>query len=416
MKLCVLMGSADISGGSYVIFEHCLHLLDAGFEVTVVTLDPLPDRPVPWHRALTRLGFASFDAVAGVRFDLALATWWKTVYELHRIDAARYAYFVQSIESWFYPDSDAAVRNLVNATYLLPLPGITEARWIRDHLRLRFGHDYHLVPNGCSKMLYAAAGPCIAPRTPGRLRILVEGPLGVDFKNVARSIALARRAGVGEVWLLTSSPVAAYPGVARVFSQVPAADCAAVYRSCDVLLKLSLVEGMFGPPLEMFHCGGTAIVYDVTGHDEYIVHDDNALVVATGDEAGVLAALHRLHSEPGLLPRLTAAAARTAAAWPDWDATSPGFATALHAIAAAPAALDRDRLRLSTEEMFRQYVRAEQALQAARRPVPWAGLARRGRGLLHGLVRRSPGLVRRLLGWRAMLVEARALPRARTRI
>src|SRR5689334_6518616 len=121
MRICVLMGSADISGGTYVIFEHCLHLRDIGFDVTVITLDPLPDRPVPWHRALAQLRFTNFDAVGEDHFDIALATWWKTVYELHRISAERYAYFVQSIESWFYPDSDVAVRNLVNATYLLPL-------------------------------------------------------------------------------------------------------------------------------------------------------------------------------------------------------------------------------------------------------------------------------------------------------
>lgn len=416
MKLCVLMGSADISGGSYVIFEHCLHLAEAGFAVTIVTLDPLPDRPVPWHRALARLRFASFEAVAEERFDLALATWWKTIYELHRIEADRYAYFVQSIESWFYPDSDAAVRNLVNATYLLPLPGITEARWIRDHLRHRFGHAYHLVPNGCSKANYAADGPRIAPREPGRLRILVEGPLGVDFKNVARTIALARRAGIGEIWLLTSSAVDRYPGVARVFSRIPAADCAAVYRSCDVLLKLSLVEGMFGPPLEMFHCGGTAIVYDVSGHDEYIEHDVNALVVGTGDEAGVIAAVQRLRDEPGLLPRLTGGAARTAAAWPDWVETSAGFAAALRAIAAATPAIDRERLRLSTAEMFSQYVRAEQALLAARQRRPGRRLAGRAAGLVQGLARRSPGLFRRLLTWRAILLEERTPPRARTRI
>lgn len=41
---------------------------------------------------------------------------------------------------------------------------------------------------------------------------------------------------------------------------------------------------MFGPPLEMFHCGGTSIVYDVTGHDEYIVHDKNGLVAKTDDD------------------------------------------------------------------------------------------------------------------------------------
>jgi hypothetical protein len=42
-------------------------------------------------------------------------------------------------------------------------------------------------------------------------------------------------------------------------------DTPLVYRSCDILGKLSYVEGMFGPPLEMFHCGWTAIVYNVTG-------------------------------------------------------------------------------------------------------------------------------------------------------
>jgi hypothetical protein len=173
---------------------------------------------------------------------------------------------------------------------------------------------------------------------------------------------------------------------------------------------------MFGPPLEMFHCGGTAIVYDVSGHDEYIEHEANALVVATGDEAGVVAALHRLRDEPGLLPRLTAGAARTAAAWPDWADTSPDFAAALTAIAAAPSAIDRERLRLSTAEMFSQYVRAERALQATRQRRPWAGIAQRGAGLLQGLARRSPGLFRRMLTWRAILLEERSLPRARTRI
>lgn len=61
-----------------------------------------------------------------------------------------------------------------------------------------------------------------------------------------------------------------------------------IYRSCDVIVKLSYIEGMFGPPLEMFHCGGTAIVYDVTGHDEYIVHEKNALVVKTDDDKQVI--------------------------------------------------------------------------------------------------------------------------------
>ena len=83
---------------------------------------------------------------------------------------------------------------------------------------------------------------------------------------------------------MTASAVEAVAGVDRVFSRVPILETPRVYRSCDVLVKLSYIEGMFGPPLEMFHCGGTAIVYRVTGHEQYIRHDDNSLVVTPDDE------------------------------------------------------------------------------------------------------------------------------------
>ena len=65
----------------------------------------------------------------------------------------------------------------------------------------------------------------------------------------------------------------------RVFERVAVESTPVIYRSCDVLVKLSQVEGMYGPPLEMFHCGGTVVTYDVTGHEEYVEHGVNGLVV-----------------------------------------------------------------------------------------------------------------------------------------
>ena len=72
------------------------------------------------------------------------------------------------------------------------------------------------------------------------------------IKNVPKTIEICRESEADEIWLLTSSAVDTYEGVDRVFSRLPIEDTAKVYRSCDVLVKLSLVEGMFGPPLEMF--------------------------------------------------------------------------------------------------------------------------------------------------------------------
>lgn len=409
MRICILLGSPGIGGGTYVIFEHALHLQSQGHEVTMVPVW-MPDRSTPpWHRALDRLRFATLSEAAGEDFDLAVATWWRTIYDLlPHIHATRHCYFVQSIESWFYLDSDVAVRNLVNATYLLPMPGITEARWIRAHLADRFGHDYHVVPNGCRKADYREDGPAVAPRRQGRLRVLVEGPLGVDFKNVARTIALARRSAADEVWLLTSSAVARYPGVDRVFSRIPAHECGAIYRSCDVLVKLSTIEGMFGPPLEMFHCGGTAIVWDVTGHDEYIVDGRNAVVVPAGQEQPVVDAIERLKRDPALLARLCEGGRATAAEWPDWAESSARFAAAIDAILAAPPA-DAVRIRVMAREFWAQYVRTEAALR------PAEGRRRIARAVA-ALGSRAPGLDAALRTAHAWLVESRRRPIPRERI
>ena len=96
-------------------------------------------------------------------------------------------------------------------------------------------------------------------------------------------------------------------------------DLARIYRSCDVLVKLSTSEGMFGPPLEMFHCGGTVISYDVSGCEEYLVHGENSVVIPIGREDLVLEAINTLCDNSALLEGLKAGAIETAEKWPDWD-------------------------------------------------------------------------------------------------
>ena len=173
---------------------------------------------------------------------------------------------------------------------------------------------------------------------------------------------------------------------------------------------------MFGPPLEMFHCGGTAVVYDVTGHDEYIVDGENALVVTTDDESGVVAAINRLKADPALLLSLKEGARRTAAAWPDWSDVSPRFADALRRIADQPPANDRMRIRLMTEEFFRQYVRTEQTLMALRAQSAVMRLRAVVTRAGAAFARRIPPLAARLMVLRATFMEARSRPQPRTRI
>jgi glycosyltransferase involved in cell wall biosynthesis len=110
-----------------------------------------------------------------------------------------------------------------------------------------------------------------------------------------------------------------------------------IFRSCDVLVKLTQVEGMYGPPLEMFHCGGTVITYDVTGSDEYVVNEFNGLVVRMDDVSAVTDALARLKLDPELVSKLKSGAESTAEKWLDWQLSSSRFLGLLTLIARRPA-------------------------------------------------------------------------------
>ncbi len=55
-----LLGSPDISGGTYVIYEHGSRLVDMGHDVKMLTREPVsPDRH-QWHPRAEKLGWLSF--------------------------------------------------------------------------------------------------------------------------------------------------------------------------------------------------------------------------------------------------------------------------------------------------------------------------------------------------------------------
>jgi O-antigen biosynthesis protein len=319
MRTAFLLGSASLSGGIFVIYEYALRLRSFGHDVVLIFEGQIAQSELSWHPHAASLPRKTLEQAMGESFDIVIATWWRTAYDLYKIQSQVYGYFVQSIESRFYPETDRAVRETVNLTYDFPCRFVTEATWIQRYLLANYGVKANLVRNGIRKDLFSASGKFLEPRPPNKLRMLVEGPLNVPFKNVEKTLALCRLADVGEIWLLTSSSTKSVDNADRVFSCVPVMETSPIYRSCDVLVKLSYVEGMFGPPLEMFHCGGTAIVYDITGAEEYIRHNDNALMAPVNDEGSVVQFLKDLQQNAGLLARLKDGAARTARAWPDWD-------------------------------------------------------------------------------------------------
>lgn len=359
MKWAVLLGSAAVGGGTYVIFEHAVRAMERGANVTIVTMERVARKELYWHDRAQNLNWKTIQEAEKEAYDVVICTWWRLVYEAYRLKGKHYIYFVQSVESRFYPAEEKPLRQLAEATYMLPMPVITEAAWIQEYLKKNYLRNVRLVRNGIRKDIYTPKGKCYAPREKGRLRVLVEGPVDVDFKNVPKTVSLCRKSEADEVWLMTSSDIKSYPGIDRVFSKVPIEETPQIYRSCDVIVKLSYVEGMFGPPLEMFHCGGTAITYDVTGYDEYIEHGMNALVAVRDDDKKVMEYLNQLKREPDYLRKLKEGALHTANQWDSWERSSALFYEAVQDMCRQDVLNLQSRIEKESKFHFQSYMIAE---------------------------------------------------------
>jgi glycosyltransferase involved in cell wall biosynthesis len=348
VRVAFLVPALDLFGGVGVVVGHARRLRERhGVDAVLVLTRADRASGEHGHQGLVGVPVLELDAAREERFDVAVATWWETTLHLHDLRADRYAYFVQSMEDRFY-GADTAQRAAAAMTHALPVAMITEARWIADQLEeLRGSRDngflVHYVRNGIDKSVFCLGeGATVAPSVDGPLRVLVEGRPGVPFKGVDEALAAARAMREPAYVTLVCGDRSVVDGPApagadAVVGPLDAAGMAALYARTDVVLKLSRVEGMAGPPLEGFHCGATCVTTPVTGHDEYIADGRNALLTSWDDERGTARLLDLLARDRRLLHALRVGALRTARSWPSTEQSTAMLALALGRIAAAPS-------------------------------------------------------------------------------
>jgi glycosyltransferase involved in cell wall biosynthesis len=334
MRVAFLVNDLQLSGGVGVVVQHACKLSELeGWEVSLVLVRE--QEGPSWHgyEALPHLHVRSRERALTEHYDVAVATWWETTFTLFELSAERYAYFVQSLEDRFYRH-DQAERLGAALTLDLPVAFITEARWIRDTLAaLRPDARCYLVRNGIDKDVFAPLER-VPPNVAHPLRVLIEGSPSSWFKHVHEAIEAAAA-------MREPREITVVCGEREALGEVRAADVlgplghqqmAELYARSDVVLKLSSVEGMFGPPLEGFHRGATCVTTPVTGHDEYIEHGWNALLTDWDDLRGTARQLDLLARDRELLHFLRSNALETARAWPSWQQASQFMAQALECI------------------------------------------------------------------------------------
>lgn len=302
MKIVYVLTSNLLCGGHIIVLQHVTRLAKRGHNVSICILD----ETVP-SKSSSFAWFPDFDCPVvhpkdfPDEVDICFATFWDTLIQVLKLPAKHKVYFVQSDETRFY--DDLIMKNWVVLTYLCNIHFMTEAKWIVDWLKDNFGHQAVYIPNALDPNIIYPDKP-IASKREDKLRILVEGTIDSPFKRVKEAIEASQGLGC-EIWCVSNGGLPSPDWkIDRFFYKVDFSQMKKIYSSCDILVKLSSVEGFFGPPLEMMACGGVCIVSDVTGYDEYIKDEYNALVIPNGDINLARQALKRLIGDNNLYSKL----------------------------------------------------------------------------------------------------------------
>src|SRR6202035_225791 len=146
LRIVYVTEDTGVGGGHRDIFEHLNRLSARGHDVSLYTLGAAPDwftLRVPVH------SFADYHELSNALAELdaiKVATWWMTAVPVWRASIPRGipVYFVQDIETSYYPDHERA-RHAVLDSYRPEFRYMTISSWNRDRLR-ELDLDAELIP------------------------------------------------------------------------------------------------------------------------------------------------------------------------------------------------------------------------------------------------------------------------------
>jgi GT2 family glycosyltransferase len=313
LRIVYVTEDTGVGGGHRDIFEHLNRLAARGHDVALYTLGDPPEwfpLRAPVH------SFADYDelALALAEVDaIKVATWWMTAVPVWRASIPRGipVYFVQDIETSYYPDHERA-RHAVLDSYRPEFRYMTISTWNLERLR-ELELDAELIPPGIDLDTFR-------PRTEVARREDMVLALGRSnpLKNLPLTLAAWRglSAPRPELCLFGIEPeLASEPGMRYVES--PGDErVGELLSEATVFVQTSTHEGFALPPLEAMATGGAVVCTDAHGNRDFCVDGVNCLM-PDPTPAAVSAAIARLLADPELRASLGAAGIATASdyAW-----------------------------------------------------------------------------------------------------
>jgi glycosyltransferase involved in cell wall biosynthesis len=311
LRIIYVTEDTGVGGGHRVVFQHLSGLAARGHDCQLWSLTGPPD----WFDLDVPVrSFVDYDELAA---DLArrdgfkVATWWQTAAPvwLGSVQRGIPVYFVQDIESSYYPD-DQRSRDKVMASYREEFHYMTTSGWNRERLA-ELNLEAVRVPCGVDRGTYRPLAG-VARRDD----VLLAAGRSHQLKNLELTIAAWRRMSEPrpELWLYGAEPELGEKYGARYLERPSDDGVNELLNQATAFVQTSRHEGFCLPALEAMAAGTPVIVTDAHGNRDYCADSRNCLVPAATPDA-VAAALDRVFRDPTLRDHLARAGVETAAAY-----------------------------------------------------------------------------------------------------
>ena len=309
LRIVYVTEGTGLWGGHRVVFDDMRGLAARGHDVSLFTLGGPPDWIDPQLPVRSFASYAQLTEALEPLEAIKVATWWRTARPVWRASVLHGipAYFVQDIESSYYPDSESARRE-VHASYRNEFRYLTTSGWNRDRL-VELGQDPVVI------------SPVVDPAT---FHPLAQTRRQDMVLALARDEVLKRFDLTVDAWRLLEGPKPELcvfgkaptlaPAGVRYAGQPTDAQLNGLLNECTVFVQTSAHEGFSLPPLEAMATGAAVVCTDAHGNRDYCVDGVNCLMPEAEPRA-IAAAIRRLLDDQGLRERLGAAAMQTAAAY-----------------------------------------------------------------------------------------------------
>jgi GT2 family glycosyltransferase/glycosyltransferase involved in cell wall biosynthesis len=297
-----------VGGGHRVVFQHLQALGERGHDVELWSLDGRPTwfdlGEIPVRQ------FETYDDLVRALEPLKaikVATWWNTATAVWRASVRRGVgvYFVQDIETSYYPTSRDVHQEILNS-YRHEFRYLTTSSWNAEQLR-GFHVDPTVIPPGIDTSRFS-------PLERERQEDVI---LALGRTNPLKNFPLTRAAWKRlpdprpQLWLFGIEPeLADQPGI-EYFESPSDSEVNDLLNTATVFVQTSTHEGFCLPALEAMATGIPVVCTDADGNRDFCRDGDNCLMPAA-DERAVADAIMRALSDSELRRRLSAGGLATA--------------------------------------------------------------------------------------------------------